>query len=54
MMKELQAWLEANRIAYRAIDREVVEIENFGKLFLADLSEVPSIFRERAATCNST
>ena len=45
MMKELQAWLEANRIAYRAIDREVVEIENFGKLFLADLSEVPSIFR---------
>jgi DNA polymerase-3 subunit alpha len=45
MMKELQAWLEANRIAYRAIDREVVEIENFGKLFLADLSEVSSIFR---------
>lgn len=45
MMKELQTWLEANRIAYRAIDREVVEIENFGKLFLADLSEVASIFR---------
>lgn len=41
----MEKWLEANRIAYRVIDREVVEIEGFGKLFLADLSGVESIFR---------
>lgn len=45
MMNELQKWLEANSIAYRAVDREVVEIEGLGKLFLADLSDVDSIFR---------
>lgn len=44
-MKELTAWLDANRIAYRQIDDEVVEIEDFGKVFLADLSGVSSIFK---------
>lgn len=44
-MNELHEWLEANRIAYRPVDREVVEIEDFGKVFLADLSGVESIFR---------
>ena len=48
-MNELHEWLEAHRIAYRPIDREVVEIEGFGKLFLADLSGVKSIFRVRGA-----
>lgn len=48
-MNELEKWLEANRIAYRVIDREVVGIEGFGKLFLADLSGVESIFRTGAA-----
>lgn len=44
-MEELTAWLDANRIAYRQIDDEVVEIEDFGKVFLADLSGVSSIFK---------
>lgn len=44
-MNELTAWLEANRIAYRQIDNEVVEIEGFGKMLLADLSGVASIFK---------
>ena len=44
-MNELHEWLEANRIAYRPVDREVVEIEDFGKVFLADLSGVESIFK---------
>lgn len=44
-MNELTAWLDANRIAYRQIDNEVVEIEGFGKMLLADLSEVTSIFK---------
>lgn len=48
-MNELREWLEAHRIAYRFIDREVVEIEGLGKLFLADLSGVESIFRVKGS-----
>ena len=44
-MNELMAWLDANRIAYRQIDNEVVEIEGFGKMLLADFSGVTSIFK---------
>lgn len=45
-MNELCQWLEEQRIAYRQIDREVVEIEDFGRMFLADLTDVESIFRQ--------
>ncbi len=48
-MNELHEWLDAHRIAYRPVDREVVEIEGFGKVFLADLSGVESIFRTKGA-----
>lgn len=48
-MNELHEWLEAHRIAYRPVDREVVEIEGFGKMFLADLSGVESIFHLKGA-----
>lgn len=48
-MNELLEWLEAHRIACRPIDREAVEIEGFGKVFLADLSGVESIFRRQGA-----
>ena len=44
-MKELISWLNANKISFLQIDNEVVEIEDFGKVFLADLSSVQSIFR---------
>ena len=44
-MKELIKWLEANRIKYRQIDNEVVEMEGLGKLYVADLAEVRSVFR---------
>lgn len=44
-MKELIVWLEANKIPFRQIDNEVVEIEGFGKLYVADLSMVTSVFR---------
>lgn len=44
-MKELTGWLDANKIAYKQIDHEVVEIEGFGKVYVADLKEVNSIFR---------
>jgi DNA polymerase-3 subunit alpha len=38
-------WLQANKICYVPIDSEVIEITGFGRLFVADLSEVQSIFR---------
>lgn len=47
-MNELILWLEANKIAYKQLDDEVIEIEEFGKLFLADLSGVTSIFKADA------
>lgn len=44
-MNELIAWLEANRICFRQIDNELIEIDDFGKMLLADLSGVSSIFK---------
>lgn len=44
-MKELINWLEANKISFKQIDNEVVEIEGLGKLYVADLSMVTSVFR---------
>ena len=44
-MNELIAWLEANRICFRQIDDELIDIEDFGKMLLADLSGVNSIFK---------
>lgn len=44
-MQELLSWLDTQNIAYKPVDREVVEIPCFGKLFLADLSGADSIFR---------
>ena len=43
-MEELTEWLDANKISFKMIDNEVIEIEDFGKMFLADLSGVnPSL-----------
>lgn len=44
-MKELMQWLDANKIVYHRIDEEVVEIEDFGRMYLADLAGVESIFK---------
>lgn len=46
MINELSQWLNANKISFSKIDDEVVEIEEFGKLFIADLSGVTSIFKK--------
>lgn len=45
MIRELFAWLDAQNIDYRPVDTEVAELPGFGKLFMADLSGVDSIFR---------
>ena len=47
MMQELIQWLNAQNIDYTTIDNEVVEIPNFGKMFLADLSDGESIFKSK-------
>lgn len=44
-MNELIAWLNANKIMFGQLDNEVIEIEDFGKVFVADLSSVNSIFK---------
>ena len=44
-MKELIKWLDANKISFKQYDNEVVEIEGFGKVYVADLTEIKSIFR---------
>lgn len=46
-MNELIKWLDTQNICYNPLDSEVVEIPGFGKVFLADLSGVKSIFRQR-------
>lgn len=45
MMQELTQWLDTQNIDYMVIDNEVVDIPNFGKMFLADLSGVETIFK---------
>lgn len=44
-MNELMEWLNTNKIAFHQIDNEVIEVDGFGKILLADLSEVASIFK---------
>jgi DNA polymerase-3 subunit alpha len=44
-MEELINWLTINKISFKQIDSEVVEIDSFGKLLLSDLSEASSIFK---------
>lgn len=46
-MDELKAWLSINKIIYSEIDDEVLYLDGFGKIFLADLEGVKSIFREK-------
>lgn len=44
-MNELLEWLKKQKIVFEPVDNEVVFLPGFGKLFLADLSGVTSIFR---------
>lgn len=44
-MEELIEWLNSNKISFKRIDNEVIEIEDCGKMFFTDLSNVHSIFK---------
>lgn len=46
MIESLSEWLSINKISYKQIDDDVIEIKDFGKLFINDLTEVESIFRK--------
>lgn len=44
-MKELIEWLVTNKIKYKVIDDEVIEVVGFGKMFFEDTGKIQSIFR---------
>lgn len=44
-MKELEEWLITNKILYKVIDDEVIEIIGLGKMFFEDTNNIQSIFR---------
>ncbi|WP_462353928.1 PHP domain-containing protein [Alistipes timonensis] len=44
-MKELIQWLDANKISFQPVDKEVVAIDDFGRMYCADLAGVESIFK---------
>ena len=46
-MNDLTRWLDSQNIDYCVMDNEVVDIQEFGRLFRADLTGVKSIFRQR-------
>ena len=52
-MEELKKWLETNKIDYKQIDNEVVEVTDFGKMYLADLTNAVVFFGEQRTTFNS-
>jgi DNA polymerase-3 subunit alpha len=45
-MKELKEWLVTNKISYKVIDDEVIEITGFGKMFFEDTGKIQSIFKK--------
>lgn len=48
MSEELIIWLKANKIQYKIIDSDVIEIIGFGKMFYEDTDLIKSIFRADA------
>lgn len=45
-MKELIEWLIANKISYKEIDEDVIEICGFGKMYFENTDDIQSIFRK--------
>lgn len=45
-MNELIEWLKANKIQYKIVDDEVIEIIGMGTMFFEDTEQIHSIFRE--------
>ena len=45
-MNELFEWLDSNKIVYKQLDSEVIEISGFGKMFFQDMDKVSSIFKK--------
>lgn len=45
MSEELLTWLDTNKICYKVVDDDVIEIEGFGKMYYEDTDKIKSIFR---------
>lgn len=45
MSEDLLNWLRSNKICYNLVDEDVIEIEEFGKMFYEDTDMLKSIFR---------
>jgi len=48
MSEELIVWLKSNKIRYREVDDDVIEIIGFGKMYYEDANLLKSIFRTDA------
>lgn len=45
MMEELLRWLETNKIQYKVVEDDLLDIPGFGRAFFQDMGNVNSIFR---------
>lgn len=45
MNEELIEWLKTNKIQFKIIDKEVIEVPEFGQMFIQDNENVQSIFK---------
>ena len=45
MSEELLTWLDTNKICYKVVNDDVIEIEGFGKMYYEDTDKIKSIFR---------
>lgn len=45
-MEELIKWLEQNKIQFKPIDEEVIDIPGMGKVFFEDTEQINSIFKQ--------
>lgn len=50
MNQDLKDWLEHNKIVYKEKDKDIIDIEDLGKLYINDLDDAESIFKKNKKT----
>lgn len=50
VVEDLKTWLSSNKILYKIVDGDTLVLDGLGKLYINDLSGVPSIFRKSRLT----
>ena len=46
LVDSLRKWLNVNKIKYRFIDNDIVDIPGFGKAYINDMGDLSSILRK--------